>query len=856
MGSRAFRYARIVGLAALVPTSLLISGPSQAEEAQARASIEEIIVTSRKREENVQTVPLAVTALTTELQESTVRNLVDLNGYAPNVRIDRDPSRAGGSSITIRGISPTRTDDNSFDSPIAVQIDGIYLGTLSGQVIENFDIERVEILRGPQGTLFGKNTTGGVVSVFRTRPTGEWGARAKIDYGQWNTQEARVVVNAPVMEDLLAAKVFYTSLKSDGYLTHKGTGNNMPTQDYENYGVTFLVTPSEDFDAVFTIEKYKDNSQGGGSLTNFNLAPGVATKPPPGSPETDLSGGFWSSGLFTTHLLPQWDSTVPPRTNLKTADSTTVDTANPSSFDVNAYTLNMTYKLTDNFQLVSVTGYRDMSEDRLLDFDGSNDNFITLSRDNDYDQKSQELRLEGTWDKVTLVTGVHYWDSKFTQDWITSGQFWKYIGTIDGYDLTNNTWINPVFAPFIGQPGLFAPNPFIAANGGPITVSPLEACWATPGAAATAPGSRTPEQNAILSVFKNVRCDTGGSLAGFGDPFDQRLYETQETKSYAAFAQADWEFIENWTLTAGVRYTDEKKDFTAGQGYLAPVSRRGIDNFPGYANLDNEWTKWTPKVGLAYQFRPEIMFYTSYSEGFHSGGFFGVNQNIADFERDQYKPEEIGSYEAGMKSQFFENTVQLNIAAFYNEYTDKQESSVQRDPSTNTVATVFSNVADATYKGIEVEAQWVQSEYLSLFATGGWLDAEYDSFRTDVNANDGVTLIVDASYLTPRNAPEYTYGLGGTFTYPVGEGHVELFTKYSWVDEIETSLLNLKIGQVDSREDLSASISYFYRNMSVSLYGRNLTDETFEVPFPLYPLFATGTVTPGLSWGLSFSIDI
>jgi iron complex outermembrane recepter protein len=854
MRRRLFRHARLAGLAAILPTAFMISAAAFAEEA--KPAIEEIVVTATKRAENVQDVPLAVTALAKELEQPTVRTLVDLNGYAPNVRIDRDPSRSGGASITIRGISPTRTDDNSFDSPIAVQIDGIYLGTLSGQIIENFDLERVEILRGPQGTLFGKNTTGGVVNVIRTRPTGEWGARAKLDYGEWNQQEARVVVNAPVIQDILAAKVFYTNLQGDGYLTRSGSGSNMPEQDYQNYGVTLLATPIADFEALFTIEKFKDKSQGGGSLTNYNLAPGVAAAPPPGSPETNLSSGFLSCTLFGTHILPQWDATVPCRNDLKTATKTTVDTANPSDFDVDAYTLNMSYDLSDHFKLVSVTGYRDMTEDRLLDFDGSSDNFITLSRNNDFDQTSEELRLEGAWDNLTLVTGFHYWDSKFTQDWVTGGQFWKYVGTISGYDLTNNTWINPVFGPFVGQPPLYAPNPFIAANGGAITVSPLEACWAAPGAAAKSPGARTAEEATILALFGNTRCDTGASLAGFGDPFDQRLYETQETKSYAYFAQTDWEFIENWTLTAGIRYTDEKKDFKAGQAYLAPVSRRGVNSFPGYANLDNEWTKWTPKVGLSYKFRPEILFYGSYSEGFHSGGFFGVNQNIADFVRDQYKPEKIGSYEAGMKSQFFDNTVQLNIAAFYNEYKDKQESSVQLDPTTNTVATVFSNVADATYQGIEIEAQWVQSEYLSLFATGGYLDAKYDSFQTDVNANDGVTLIVDASYLTPRNAPEYTYGLGGTFTYPIGEGHLELFTKYSWVDKIETSLLNLQIGEVDSREDLSASIGYYYRNMSLVLYGRNLTDETFEVPFPIVPLFASGSVTPGTSWGLSFSIDL
>ncbi len=742
---------------------------------EAKPAIEEIIVTAQKRAENVQDVPLAVTALTKELEQPTVRTLVDLNGYAPNVVINRDPTRSGGASITIRGISPTRTDDNSFDSPIAVQIDGIYLGTLSGQIIENFDLERVEILRGPQGTLFGKNTTGGVINVIRSRPTGEWGARVKLDYGEWNQQEARVVVNAPIIQDILAAKVFYTNLQGDGYLTRAGTGSNMPEQDYQNYGLTLLATPIDEFEAIFTIEKFKDDSQGGGSLTNYNLAPGVAAPPPAGSPETDLSGGFLSCTLFGSQLIPQWDASVPCRTNLKTADSTAVDTPNPGSFDVDAYTLNMSYELNDNFRLVSVTGYRDMTEDRLLDFDGSADNFITLSRNNDFDQTSEELRLEGTWDTFNFVTGFHYWDSKFTQDWITGGQFWKYVGTTFGVDFATNTWLSPT----------------------PPPISPLEACWA--------------------GLFGTIKCDTGASLAGLGDPFDQRLYETQETKSYAGFAQADWEFIDNWTLTAGIRYTDERKDFKAGQAYLAPVSRRGVNNFPAYADLDNEWTKWTPKVGLSYQFRPEILFYGSYSEGFHSGGFFGVNQNIADFVRDQYKPEKIGSYEAGMKSQFFENTVQLNVASFYNEYKDKQESSVQLDPNTNTVATVFSNVADATYWGIEVEAQWVATENLSLFATGGYLDAEYDSFQTDVNANDGQSLIVDASYLTPRNAPEYTYGLGGTFTYPVWEGRVELFTKYSWVDKIQTSLLNLQIGELDSREDLSASIGYYFRNMSLVL---------------------------------------
>lgn len=165
--------------------------------------LEEIVVTARKQEESAQDIPIAITALTQELKNSSIRDLSDLNGYSPNMVFGVDGGRGGGgANVTIRGISPTRTDDNSFDSPIAVVIDDIFLGTLAGQVMENFDLERVEILRGPQGTLFGKNTVGGVINVVRSRPTGENGARLKVTAGQDGQREFRAVVNTGLSDNL------------------------------------------------------------------------------------------------------------------------------------------------------------------------------------------------------------------------------------------------------------------------------------------------------------------------------------------------------------------------------------------------------------------------------------------------------------------------------------------------------------------------------------------------------------------------------------------------------------------------------------------------------------------------------
>ena len=153
----------------LAPTLAVVASgmvfPAAYAEEQSLA-IEEVVVTARKQEESSQDVPIAMTAISEQLENSTIRNLTDLNGFAPNVTIGEDGSRGGGGAvINIRGISPTRSDDNSFDAPIGVMIDGVYLGTLAGQVLENFDLERVEVLRGPQGTLFGKNTVGGVVTL-------------------------------------------------------------------------------------------------------------------------------------------------------------------------------------------------------------------------------------------------------------------------------------------------------------------------------------------------------------------------------------------------------------------------------------------------------------------------------------------------------------------------------------------------------------------------------------------------------------------------------------------------------------------------------------------------------------------
>jgi len=812
----------------MVPAALMTFGmsgvPAQAQDAggeQARARIENITVTARKREELSQTVPLAMTALTTELEKPSIRDLSDLNGFSANVRIEPDQARGGGINISIRGINPVRTDDNSFDAPIAVMVDGVHLGILSGQLLENFDLERVEILRGPQGTLFGKNTVGGVINVIRSRPTGEWGAKLKYTFGDNGQQEIRAVFNVPMVEDKLAFKGFFTYIHDEGYIFNDNLDRRMPITEYQNFGGTFLWTPGDKFEALVTVERFQDDGEGGANITNWNVPPGLI--PQPEDPrDPDFSGGF----------VLCFAGIGPCREDIDNIPDTVNTGGNPARLRTTAITANLTYDINDEHRIVSITGYRKTSEDRLLDFDGTSADFITIDRDNDYEQFSQEVRWEASFgDRFNITTGAYYWRSEFEQNWITGGSFWDVA---------------------LGAFALSGPDGAIAA------------CQA--------------------GVFGPLYCDPHESLAGgLGSGFTQVLKEHQVTKSFALFTQADWEFIDNWTLTAGLRWTKETKDFQAGQAYLTSLARSGPEFFDdiaaslvgpptldppgpglgpcgdlpaedcsnGFVTLNGKWTELSPKLGIAWQATDDVMVFGSYSEGFHSGGFFGVNQNIRDFHRDQYDPEFANTWELGVKSQWFDNTLQANLTLFRNNFKDKQESNVVLDPDTETVATAFVNAADVTYQGIELEVQWVASENLSFFGSVGYLDASYSEFECDRNPNDGVAEVVDCSDLTPRAAPKITYGIGGTYSIPVGnDGVFDLFAKYSYVSSQEGDLVNIPFAKVDGRGDLTLSVTYSWSNYSVSVYGTNLTNDQIEFPTPIATLFASGTFTPPRSWGI------
>jgi len=211
------------------------------------ATLEEVIVSATRRDESIQDVAVSVAAITKELGQAQVRRLEDLQTFSPSTYIRRYPGVGSAAFINIRGVGTTDYD-KSLDPPIGVVMDGMFLGTASGVLMQNFDIERIEILRGPQGTLFGKNTTGGLINITRGAVTMEWGGDFSVAVDEHGREDVKGVVNVPIIDDQLGIKLFGAQIKSDGWMYNTTLNQDVGGDDIVNYGFAVKWQPSDNFD--------------------------------------------------------------------------------------------------------------------------------------------------------------------------------------------------------------------------------------------------------------------------------------------------------------------------------------------------------------------------------------------------------------------------------------------------------------------------------------------------------------------------------------------------------------------------------------------------------------------------------
>lgn len=374
--------------------------------------LEEITVTARKREESMQNVGISVSALSaTEIQRQFARDIQDLANIAPNLIIDDTGQGPGGTAaIFIRGVGVADLEKN-FDPAVGVSVDGVFIGSTAGGLMRSIDLARVEVLRGPQGTLFGRNTVGGLINIERTQPTGELGGRFRAGVENYDTRYLDGIFNFALTENLAVKLTAAMRDQGEGYYDNLTFGRDQGRQDYINLGANFLWSPTETLELEYTYNM-EELDQDTPALVNVTRQDQLFC----------TAYGYCSASLDTTITGDRLDVAGgggrPPAPPAFETNITTVDQIQPAFmdafFDTETHILEARWAFNDALSLDYIYGRWESEEDSLQDWDGVPELLYHTQRPGEWKQDSHELRF--TWDNagaLTAVAGLFYWDSEY-----------------------------------------------------------------------------------------------------------------------------------------------------------------------------------------------------------------------------------------------------------------------------------------------------------------------------------------------------------------------------------------------------------------------------------------------------------
>ena len=697
------------------------AGPSAPASAETEG-IEDVIVTAQRRSEKLQKVPIAVTPISpSEIATAGVSSSLDLPRLAPGMTTS--PNSANAFFIPyIRGAG-SNSPATGNDSSIAVYIDGVYQSDKSANVFDFNDIERIEVLKGPQGTLYGRNATGGAINIVTLQPKDELSGNAEFSYERFDSWTLKGYLTGPLTHTL-SASVAYKHSGGGDYLTNTGPikpGSFGGTKN-DSVDAKLRFKPDSAFQATASFMYVNRRTDDLGS----NLYPVPGT-----TPVGVLLGGTADYGLY------------------KYAGS-------PNSFRTESYraTLKATYSL-DTFDIASITGYVHTTDYTRLDFDGTSANVLGFDEYQGTSDFSQELQLLSS--------------SESPLQWVLGGYYFDGTARI---------------------------NPLNLQQGVPY--------YATISGAASFPA--------------------GGSITSI----DAR----GPTRALAAYGQATYAITDSTRLTAGLRYTSERRAYTFklfGVGQIAPgfFSPAPIELLSDDGNLHKVFNKPTWRLAVDQQISPDVMAYASWNRGFKSGTY-----NLNDFTPNQspVQPEQLDAYELGLKSQLFDHKLQLNVAGFYYNYKNIQLDTIVASGS-GANATVLQNAASERNYGIDLDMIVQPMPALQLRWSGSWLNAKYrkypraTAFLPDAFGN-GTQSLVDASGQRGLFAPEWSFNIGADYTFSLADGSNFLLS----ASYFRTAAFKVDIGPLDRTDEydsLGMSLTYTLPNdhYYARVYGNNLTNQ-------------------------------
>ncbi|MGS0537003.1 TonB-dependent receptor [Pseudoalteromonas sp. SaAl2] len=723
-----------------VSLALLSTSSIAAEQTtQAKGELERIEVTARKTVENLQEVPVAVTSIgAQELAENGISVMTEVQQFSPNTTLQA--SRGTNSTITafIRGVGQ-QDPLWGYEPGVGIYIDDVYLARPQGAVLDLLDVQQIEVLRGPQGTLYGKNTIGGAIKYVTKEMSGDATLNVQGTVGSYNQKDLKITGQLPLIDEKLYVGFGFATLNRDGF--GEFLTSDLDNQDRENYNkdvtaarVTLEYTPTDDLFFRLAWDKTEDESNAKGG---YRLLPSLLTDAP-------VPDSVYDS--YTS--LPTWNKV-----------------------ELEGYSLTARWDMSNNTSLKYIGSSRESYSPTNIDFDNTSIRIFDVPAIYDDEQTTHELQLNHQGDNYKLVSGLYYYDGE------SCGQF-----------------------------------------------------------------------EAILE-------ELGKSLAAPG--LTREVSGCSNSTSKAAYIQGSYDFNDKWSMTLGARYTQDSKEATVNNGLIFDTVYPESGWVPGYVRpegqlvptvLDDseDWSRFTPRAGVEYQYNRDIMFFASYAQGFKSGTF---NPRATTAE-PAAKPEIVDSFELGMKSEW-NNNLRANVTLFTLDHQDRQYISVLPGDNAADLNQRLGNIGESTSDGIEIELSYVATEALSFDASVGYIDSSFDNV-IDTNPETGETFDKSDRF-SVSNTPDLTFNLGATYRMYTDMGDFVMNGNYYYRGDYalfeEDSLLTQ-----DAYGLLNIGITWYSTDghWSAGLYGKNLTDEEYMIggyqfvaPDPSDPS-DTSKYTPGL----------
>jgi iron complex outermembrane receptor protein len=671
----------------------------EADSNSAKTSeIQEIVVTAQRRSQRLQDVPLTVSALSAEsLEAANITNVQDLSLSVPGLSVNNG---LGFAVTHIRGIGSTQIGPG-FESPIATYVDGVYYASTTSSLFDFLNVKDIQVLKGPQGTLFGRNATGGLIQVTTAEPTQTTVLRADLGYGNFNAVKGDFYVGGGITPTLTADFAFQVGHSGEGYGTNLATGEDVGQNDLSLSARSKWVWRPSD---VTKVTGSIDFAEQRNSFGAQRVAPGSPNEPPLDVLQPAPRGGFWDVT----------DNEQPLTKNKNGGASLRLD------------------QEFSPFNLLNIAAYRRAATNNNFDLDYTAEPFLGAYLHSDETQMSDELQLSSKpGDRIQWASGVYYFHSN------------------SKYDPSQVT---------------FDPNPAL-----------------NPGFSA-------------LNTFSN-----------------------QQAMSIAGYGQATGAIFTDTNLTLGARYTYERHSIN---GYTAIYAPDGSFLLNSAEASDREVTfeKPTYRVSLDHRFSPTLLAYVSFSTGYKSGGF-----NTQVPTDPVYEPESLKAYEIGLKTDFWDRRIRLDVAGFHDKYKDIQIDGFS-DTSTHII-----NGAAATINGADVDAELHVSSQLFFTASAEYLDATFDSFP---DAPLGAPNIGTVSTELPGSAAgndlpfasRLVYTIAGNYGLAIGQHEINSNLTWNHTSQFAFEADNVLRQPTFNKINASIHWSRADSHFGVELWGKNLTN--------------------------------